>query len=86
MERSTEFLFDDLISAIATEDLVALAAAGMIAAKEETPTINQDCRGFIFGCGDRILTSPSGYQPDELPGCSTPRCTVAPPSKNRNRN
>jgi hypothetical protein len=37
MERSTEFLFDDLISAIATEDLIALAAAGMIAAKEENP-------------------------------------------------
>ena len=54
MERSTEFLFDDPISAIATEDLIALAAAGMIAAKEKTPTINQDCRGFIFGCGDRI--------------------------------
>jgi hypothetical protein len=37
MERSTEFLFDDPISAIATEDLIAPAAAGMIAAKEENP-------------------------------------------------
>jgi len=37
MERSTEFLFDDPISAIATEDLIKLAAAGLIAAKEENP-------------------------------------------------
>ena len=29
---------------------------------------------FLFGCGDGIWTSwPSGYEPDELPDCSTPR-------------
>ena len=29
---------------------------------------------FVFGCGDGIWTSwPSGYEPDELPDCSTPR-------------
>ena len=29
---------------------------------------------FVFGCGDGIWTTwPPGYEPDELPGCSTPR-------------
>ena len=31
----------------------------------------------LFGCGDGIWTSwPPGYEPDELPGCSTPRYLV----------
>ena len=31
----------------------------------------------VFGCGDGIWTSwPSGYEPDELPDCSTPRYMV----------
>ena len=29
---------------------------------------------FIIGCGDGFEPWPSGYEPDELPDCSTPRC------------
>ena len=34
---------------------------------------------FVFGCGGRICTiRPSGYEPDELPSCSTPRYMMVP--------
>ena len=43
---------------------------------------------FVFGCGGGIWTSrPPGYEPDELPGCSTPRYSLIPwcrwPGSNR---
>jgi hypothetical protein len=57
MERSTEFLFDDPISAIATEDLIALAAAGMIAAKEENPDNQSRLPGASY------LVAGIGFEP-----------------------
>ena len=36
-------------------------------------------QGSSFGCGGRIWTiRPSGYEPDELPSCSTPRYMMVP--------
>ena len=47
------------------------------------------CASFLYrhlGCGDGIWTTwPSGYEPDELPSCSTPRYGFGAGNGNRTR-